>query len=105
MENQLDNKNPISDEFIQYEKRQRDGLQSLNLMMAELRLNALQNNYPREVNRSIEEAFAEVINSIQLGWWVTAKEKCELVPVAGYVTQELWDRIYNTITNYIAANY
>ena len=105
MENQLDNKNPISDEFIQYEKRQRDGLQSLNLMMAELRLNSIQNNYPREVNKSIEEAFSGVINAIQLGWWVTAKEKCELVVVEGYITQDLWDRIYGTITNYIAANY
>jgi hypothetical protein len=105
MENQLENKNVISDEFILYENRQFDGMKSLNLLMAELRLNSVQNNYPREVNKSIETAFEGVINSIQLGWWVTAKEKCELVPVAGYVTQQLWDRIYLTITQYIAANY
>ena len=97
--------NPIDAEALMYEKRQKDGLAAINRLMSELRLNALANNYPRIINQTIENAFSEVTKNILLGWWVTAKEKCELVEVGGYVSQALKDRIYNTITNYISENY
>lgn len=97
--------NPVDVEARKYEQRQQDGLKAVNSLMSELRLNSLANNYPREVNKAIEDAFAKVTSNILLGWWVSAKEECEIVPVGGYVTQALKDRIYTTITSYITNNY
>ena len=101
----VDSENPIHVEKKKYEQRQLDGILAINELMAELRLNSIENELPREVNRSIEHAFEKVTNAILIGWWVTAKEECEEVIVGGYVTQELWDRIYNTINQYISENY
>ena len=95
----------IHNEFLMYEKRRNDGLIALNKLMSELRLLSKMNGSPREVNKSIENAFDKVTKNIMIGWWITAKEECELVPVGGYVTQELWNRIYNTINSYISENY
>jgi len=95
-------------EYSRYVRRQSDGQSSLNSLMSELRNKGLENPDPelaRTINRAIETAFKDVTQNILLGWWVTAKEKCELVPVGGYVTQELWDRIHNAITSYISENY
>lgn len=92
-------------EAQKYEKRQLDGRNEVNNLMSELRLNSIANSYPREVNKSIEDAFAKVTSNILIGWWVSAQEECLLVPVGGYVSQELHDRIRTTIENYIAENY
>lgn len=97
--------NSINIEVLNYEKRQRDGLNAVNNLMSELRLNAIKNNYPREINKSIELAFENVTRNILLGWWISAKEECELVQIQGYVTQGLKDRVYNSITTYISNNY
>jgi hypothetical protein len=91
-----------------YLKRQEDGKDAINTLMSELRLMALNSPDPiaaREANRQIEIAFEKVTQNILLGWWITAKEQCELVTVSGSVTQQLKDRIYSTITTYIADNY
>lgn len=101
-ENPID---PIEVEAKKYYKRQEDGREAVNNLMAELRLNAKVNNYPRIVNKTIEDAFMKVTESVERGWWITAKEECELVVVGGYVTQELWDRIYTTINDYILTSY
>jgi len=95
----------LASEIALYDKRIFDGRVALISLMSELRLNSMVNNYPRIVNASIENAFWEVAIAINNGWWITAKEKCDLVPVAGYVTQPLWDRIHTKITDYIAQNY
>lgn len=95
----------IALEVIRYRKRKEDGISMYFNMMSELRLNSIANNYPRIVNATIEETFKLVREYIVDGQWITAKEKCELVVVSGYITQELYDRIYTTITNYIALNY
>ena len=73
--------------------------------MSELRLNSLENDFPRIVNKTIEDEFMKVTEAVERGWWITAKEECEIVVVGGYVSQELYDRIYLTITNYILENY
>jgi len=96
---------PLNEEIEKYNQRQYDGKVAIINLMAELRLAAIANGYPRDVNRAIENAFWEVAIAVNNGWWITAKEKCELVPVGGYVTQELWDRIHGKIVAYIAQNY
>lgn len=100
--------NANSLEHSLYIKRQKDGQDAVSSLMSELRNAAKLNpdqDQARAINRSIENAFEKVTQNVLLGWWVTAKEQCELVPIGGYVTQQLWDRIYNTITQYINHNY
>ncbi len=100
--------NENSIEHSLYIKRQRDGQEAVSALMSELRNTAKLNpnqEIARSINRGIEVAFEKVTLNVQQGWWVTAREQCELVPVEGYVTQALWDRIYSTITNYISENY
>ncbi len=105
-EKQYPTKNPITSEVINYDKRKQDGIMAVAQLMSELKLNSEANGYPRAINKSIEEAFKDVTyNLVSLGWWISAKECCELVVVEGYVTQTLYDRIYSTICNYIIANY
>lgn len=91
-----------------YLKRINDGEKAVNALMSELRNSAKLSPDPeaaRTINRNIELAFEKVTQNVLWGWWVTAKEQCELVPIQGYVTQALWDRVYNTITEYISENY
>lgn len=95
----------ISAEIQLYNRRREDGINAAVALISELRLNSINNNLPRAVLKDIETAFAKVDDNIRKGWWITAKEECEAVTVGGNVTQELWERIYNTITAYIAQNY
>jgi hypothetical protein len=95
----------LNDEIAKYYERQHDGKVAIIQLMAELRLNAIANNYPRIVNATIENAFWDVAISINNGWWITAMEKSDLVVVGGYVTQELKDRIQLKISTYISQNY
>lgn len=95
----------LNDEIAKYYQRQHDGKVAIIQLMAELRLNAIVNNYPRIVNATIENAFWDVAIAINNGWWITAMEKSDLVVVIGYVTQELKDRIQLKISTYISENY
>lgn len=97
---------PIFDEVKKYETRKLDGIKAVNQMMSELRVNSIQNGYPREINRTIEKAFDGVsYNLVTYGWWISALEECNLVEINGYVTQGLKDRIKLVLETYIAANY
>ena len=96
---------PIKDEAERYVQRQLDGVNAVNSLMSELRLNSIVNNYPRVVNKTIEDSFKKVTHNILIGWWVSAKEECEVVQVNDFVTQALKDRIMNTIVAYIEVNY
>lgn len=89
-----------------YRKRLKDGQDAVRNMMSELRLNSQANNYPRSVNKAIEDAFKGVSDALSIyGWWVTAKEELDEIVVSEVVTQEFWDRINLVITTYIAENY
>lgn len=96
----------IKEEAYRYtEQRQKDAVIEVNTLMAELRIQAQQNNHPREVLRSIEDTFKPVTDALLWGWWVTALEEVNEIEVGGFVTQELYDRIKNRIEEYIQENY
>lgn len=88
-----------------YLKRIADGRKMSRDLMSELRVNSKTNGLPRSVNKAIETKLEKVKLNIDRGWWVTAKEELDLLTIDAYFTQELFDRINLTITNYIAANY
>jgi len=88
-----------------YEKRILDGVEMSKNLMAELRVNSKVNNYPRAVNKYIEEKLDKVKTNIDRGWWITALEELEVVTVDSYFSQELYDRVHATISGYISLNY
>lgn len=86
-------------------KRQNDGVKAFFNLMAELRLMSLQNGYPRAINKYIERKLKQVRDEVCLGQWISAREYLDEVVVEGYLTQELYDRVKNTLDTYIAQNY
>lgn len=97
--------NAIKIESRIYIKRIADGRKMSRDLMSELRVNSKALNLPRAVNKEIETKLEKVKLNIDRGWWVTAKEELDLVVVDGFLTQDLFDKVNLTITNYIAANY
>lgn len=95
----------IKAEVRLYTKRIKDGRKLSKNLMSELRLNSKKNNLPREVNAYIESKLDKVKINIDRGWWVTALEELESITIENYFTQELYDRIHATITEYILNNY
>lgn len=96
---------PIEEEKLKYDQRVKDGMDEYLMLMAELRLNSIANNLPREVNKYIEEKLESVRIQVVSGQWWSALEKLETVVVESYLTQELYDRIYLKITTYISESY
>jgi hypothetical protein len=95
----------LHDEIEKYNKRQYDGKVAIIQMMSELRLNSIVNNLPRSVNKEIESRYWDVVVAINNGWWITAKERAEIVIVADVVTQSFYDNVLEKINSYIALNY
>lgn len=96
----------IDDDF--YIKTQEDGRKAVNDLMRELALFSYNNNLPRNINRKIEDTFKPVTDALLWGWWKTAKEKCEELESEidnVIITQQLYDKIYNSIVIYININY
>ena len=88
-----------------YKKRVRDGQDMSAALMAELRVMSIANNLPREVNKFIEEKLERVKINVDRGWWITALEELEAQQPISFFTQDLYNRIHDTISNYIAENY
>jgi len=95
----------LTAEINLYNKRQEDGKKAIIQMISELRLNSQALNLPRSVNKEIEKRYWDVAIAINNGWWITAKERAEIVVVADVVTQQLYDSILAKINGYIALNY
>ncbi len=97
---------PIYLETLKYmSKRRLDGEQAFFGLMAELRLHSLQNDLPREVNKYIERKLRDVRDEVLLGQWISAREYLDEVVVEGYLTIELFNRVKDTLDNYILENY
>lgn len=103
--NDTEDKNLIKIESKIYLKRISDGVKMSRDLMSELRVNSKVNALPRAVNKYIEEKLERVKTNIDRGWWVTALEELESTTVESYFTQDLYDRIHLTLTEYIAENY
>lgn len=97
--------NANSLEHSLYVKRKEDGIQSINSLMAELRNKSLSLGLPESVNRHIENMLKPVKEDVETGWWKSALDKIVLLQPDQYLTQELIDRVTNTISKYIDENY
>lgn len=96
---------PIVEEKRKYDQRVIDGQNAFLSLMAELRLYSIANSLPRAVNRYIEDKLELVKSQVIEGQWVSAHEKLDAVIVEGFLSQELYDRIKNTLEAYILTSY
>ena len=96
---------PILVEKLKYDQRVVDGQNAFLMLMSELVVFSRQNNLPREINRDIETRLEFVKSQVIDGQWISAREKLAEVVIGGYLTQELYDRIKNSIDDYILKNY
>jgi hypothetical protein len=70
----INTENVIINEALLYSnKRALDGQKAFFELMAELRLNSLQNNLAREVNKFIERKLKNVRDEAIVGQWISAK--------------------------------
>ena len=96
---------PILVEKLKYDQRVVDGPNAFLMLLSELVVFSRQNNLPREINRDIETRLEFVKSQVIDGQWISAREKLAEVVIGGYLTQELYDRIKNSIDDYILKNY
>lgn len=95
----------VGDEKLKYDQRVIDGQNAYLSLMAELRLTGIANGYPRSVLRGIEDKLELVKSQVVDGQWVSAREKLEDVVVESPLSQELYDRIKDTLETYILTSY
>lgn len=92
----------IAAETSMYYKRRQDGLNAYFQITSELRLLQIGGALTREQNRAIEDTLAPVRDEIVLGQWRTACEKLVEIGISGPVTQQMYDRFYGIIADYLA---
>lgn len=97
--------NANSVEHSLYIKRKEDGIQAVNALMAELRNRSLALGIPDSVNRHIENRLVSVKQNVVDGWWKSALDEIIFIQPDEYLTQDLIDRVRNTISKYIDENY
>ena len=86
-----------------YKKRTQDGINAYAEISAEFRLAKLAGVISEEQHGAIEETLIPVRNEVLAGQWISALQKLEAIGVA--IGSELYNRLHNQISNYIAENY
>ena len=99
----LESKKVLENETIMYKKRQCDGVSAYAEISAEFRLAKLSGVLTEEQHGAIEAVLIPVRNEVLAGQWISAKQKLEEIGVV--IGVELYNRLHNQITNYIAENY
>jgi len=86
-----------------YKKRTQDGINAYAEISAEFRLAKLAGVITEAQHGAIETTLIPVRNEVLAGQWISALQKLEAIGVA--IGSELYDRLHNQISNYIAENY
>jgi hypothetical protein len=92
-----------ANETQNYLKRAEDGIKAYAEISAEFRLAKLSGVITEQQHGAIENTLIPVRNEVLAGQWISALQKLEAIGVA--IGSELYDRLHNQITNYIAENY
>ena len=86
-----------------YKKRTQDGINAYAEISAEFRLAKLAGIITEEQHGAIETTLIPVRNEVLAGQWISALQKLEAIGVS--IGSELYNRLHNQISNYIAENY
>lgn len=94
----------IQNEYLLYIKRKTDGERMFLELASELRLAKVAGVINETVFNSIEDQLIPVRNEVIFGQWKTGLRKLEALNPA-YIGQDLYNRIYGMISDYIIGNY
>lgn len=100
---QIEAKKALENETLMYRKRQCDGVSAYAEISAEFRLAKLMGLITEEEHADKEAKLIPVRNEILAGQWISGLKLLEEIGVA--IGIELYNRLHNQITNYIAENY
>ena len=94
----------IEKETKKYLQRSKDGLDAYARISAEFRLAKQSGQLSEETHTFIEKTLIPVRNEVLAGQWISSLN--ELVSIGPeLIGQELYNRLYNQISNYIDLNY
>jgi len=91
-------------ETDRYLKRTRDGVEAYAKISAEFRMAKLNGDISEETHGYIEAILIPVRNEVLAGQWISARLILESIGALN-IGDELYDRLYGQITNYINDNY
>lgn len=94
----------LENEKTQYEKRIDDGRKYYAQVSAEFRLARLGGQLTNEQHSGIENIYRPVRDEILAGQWLTAKELATAIDI-NIVGADIYNKILNKITEYVAENY
>jgi len=101
---EIESKNALQSETKKYLKRTEDGRNAYAEISAEFRLAKLNGIISEETHSVIEKTLIPVRNEVLAGQWISAKNELVLISSA-VIGVQLYDRLFNQITNYINLNY
>jgi hypothetical protein len=94
----------LENEQRQYEKRIEDGRKYYAQVSAEFRLARLSGQLSNEQHAGIENIYRPVRDEILAGQWLTAKELATAIDI-NIVGADIYNKILDKITEYVAENY
>jgi hypothetical protein len=94
----------LDEETQKYIQRTNDGILSIAKFSAELRLAKLAGLISEDSHKAIDALLTPIRTEILAGQWISGKQLLEELG-ANTIGQQLYDRIYNEINNYILLNY
>lgn len=94
----------LDQETQKYIQRTNDGIISIAKFSAELRLAKLAGVITEDGHKAIDSALTPIRTEILAGQWISGKQLLEELGTS-IIGQQLYDRIYNEINNYILRNY
>lgn len=94
----------LEEETRKYIERTNDGITAIAKFSAELRLAKLAGVITEDGHKAIDSALTPIRTEILAGQWISGKQLLEELGTS-IIGQQLYDRIYNEINNYILLNY
>lgn len=94
----------LENETQKYIQRTNDGVTAIAKFSAELRLAKLAGVITEDGHKAIDSALTPIRTEILAGQWISGKQLLEELGTS-IIGQQLYDKIYTEIVNYIAQNY
>ena len=91
--------------ILEYNKRQADGQQFVIDFTADLYIDILNAVYTEQEVFALESHIGQIYADLNNGWWLTAQNENQNLPLSGIYTQTMKDEIQTILDNYVNDNY
>ena len=91
--------------ILEYNKRQADGQQFVIDFTADLYIDILNAVYTEQEAFALETHIGQIYADLNNGWWLTAQNENQSLPLSGIYTQTMKDEIQTILDNYVNDNY